>query len=313
MRRCPDKSRSSPSLSIDRISRAACRARWILQAPGKAPTRWSRDLPEPAKSALAVREYRISIRARLAASSRKRSRRTMRSIRPISITRSIWSSTSRRLRIADADAPASLTAGIVRVGPFETRDARDDALLRASFDLRSLILEIRAAFTELQTPKYLERRPAGGQCCLEGSDRRARLAKSIPSSLSPAWRQQAIARETDRIAALESDIRERAFFNRRLKAGQFMRRRELELEAYAAEQARLKSEEDRRRVEAETLKADEDRRKAATPELPPTPAPSSNDAARSPTDASPPLPQPPPAPRPPSASQQPDPTATGLY
>ena len=124
---------------------------------------------------------------------------------------------------------------------------------------------------------------------------------------------EAIARETDRIAALELDIRERAFFNRRLKAGQFMRRRELELEAYAADQARLKSEEDRRRVEAEILKADEERRKAAAPDQPAPIAPSSNNATQSPANVPPPVPQPPPAPRPPSALQQPDPTASGLY
>ena len=58
------------------------------------------------------------------------------------------------LRIADVDAPASLTAGTIRLGPFDARDARDDAQLRANFDLRSLILEIRVAFTELQRPKY---------------------------------------------------------------------------------------------------------------------------------------------------------------
>jgi uncharacterized protein involved in outer membrane biogenesis len=216
------------------------------------------------------------------------------------------------LRIADVDAPASLTAGIVRVGPFETRDARDDALLRASFDLRSLILEIRVAFTELQIPKYWSGGPPAVNVVLKGPIDAS--TREVDSELFVAGlAAESIARETDRIAALESDIRERAFFNRRLKAGQFMRRRELELEAYAAEQARLKSAEDRRRVEAEILKADGDRRKAATPELPPTPAPSSNDAARAPADASPPLPQPPPAPRPPSASQQPDPTASGLY
>jgi membrane protein involved in colicin uptake len=51
---------------------------------------------------------------------------------------------------------------------------------------------------------------------------------------------QAIARETDRIAALEADIRERAFFNRRLKGERFMDRRAAEVEDWRVEQARLK-------------------------------------------------------------------------
>jgi uncharacterized protein involved in outer membrane biogenesis len=216
------------------------------------------------------------------------------------------------LRIADVDAPASLTAGIIRLGPFEARAARDDALLRASFDLRSLILEIRVALTELQIPKYWSGSAPAINVVLKGPIDAS--AREIDSGLFVAGlAAEAIARETDRIAALESDIRERAFFNRRLKAGQFMRRRELELEAFAADQSRLKSEEDRRRVEAEILKADEERRKAAAPEPPPAPAQSSSSPAQSPANALPPLPQPPAAPRPPSASQQSDPTASGLY
>jgi len=80
---------------------------------------------------------------------------------------------------------------------------------------------------------------------------------------------QAIGRESDRIAALDADIRERAAFNRRLKAEQFMRQREAELQAYAAEQARIKSEQDRKRVEDELLKASEaQQEKALAPILP---------------------------------------------
>jgi hypothetical protein len=129
---------------------------------------------------------------------------------------------------------------------------------------------------------------------------------------------QAIARETERIADLDSDIRERAFFNRRLKAGQFMRRRELELETYAIEQARLKSEADRRRVEAETFKADEEKRKAVAPGPPTAPAPTAplpipDDPLQS-SNSLPPILQPPvPRPRPPNAPQPNDPTAGGLY
>jgi hypothetical protein len=218
------------------------------------------------------------------------------------------------LRIADAAAPVSLTGGIVSLGPIETPDARDKATVRANFDLQSFILEIRVAFTELQTTKYWSGSAPVLDVVLKGPIEVS--TREVDSSLFVAGlAAQAIARETDRIAALESDIRERAFFNRRLKAGQFLRRRELELEAYSADQARLKSEEDRRRVEEETLKAYEERRKAAGPEQPIVPAPSPNNPgqSQSSTTASPPILQPPlPMPRPPSA-QQPDPTASGLY
>jgi hypothetical protein len=218
------------------------------------------------------------------------------------------------LRIPDADAPASLTAGILRFGPFETWDAGDQAKLDASFDVRSFVLEIRAAFTELQTTKFWSGATPTVAVVLKGPVEAP--TRQIDSSLFVAGLSaQAIARETERIAALESDIRERAFFNRRLKADQFLRRRELDLEAYALEKARQKWDDDRRRVEAETLKAYEERRKAATPDPtvtpPSSPAPTPHDSPQSATGSFLPPPQAPtPSPRPP---QHVDPTATGIY
>jgi uncharacterized protein involved in outer membrane biogenesis len=211
------------------------------------------------------------------------------------------------LAVADANATASLTAGIIRVGPFEARDAKDDALLQASFDLRSLILEIRVGMSELQTPKYWSGTAPAVNVVLRGP--LEAMAREIDSGLFVAGlAAQAIARETDRIATLESDIRERAFFNRRLKAGQFMRRRELELAAYAIEQARLKSESERRRVEAEALKADEERRRVAAPMPEPALAPILTPAPQPELQAAPPRP----SPRPQNPPQS-DPTASGLY
>ena len=219
------------------------------------------------------------------------------------------------LRIPDADAPASLTAGVVHVGPFEVRDAGDQAKIEASFDIRSLALEIRAAFSELRTTTFWSGAPPTVAVVLKGPLEAP--TRQIDSSLFVAGLSaQAIARETDRIAALESDIRERAFFNRRLKADQFLRRRELELAAYALEKARQKWDDDRRRVEAETLKADEERRKAAIPDPAVTPpalpvAPTPRDPPQSANGSFLPPPQPPtPSPRPP---QRVDPTTSGIY
>jgi hypothetical protein len=86
---------------------------------------------------------------------------------------------------------------------------------------------------------------------------------------------QAIARESDRIEGLEADMRERAYFNRVLKADRFLSGRAAEIAACQAEQHRLKMEADRRRVEAALLKAYEDQLKAKTldPLLPPIDAP----------------------------------------
>ncbi|MGA2044074.1 MAG: AsmA family protein [Roseiarcus sp.] len=216
------------------------------------------------------------------------------------------------LALADGDAPAALTAGVVRVGPFEARAAWDDALVRADFDLRSFTLEIRAALTQLRTPKYWSGAPPSISVMARGSGEAS--VREIDSSLFVAGlAAQAIARETERIAALESDIRERAFFNRRLKADEALRRRELELDAFAIEQARLRSEADRRRIEGEALRAEEEKRAALAPQLSASPPPSgsppavqepevSKGGAGSTTD--------PPALTP---LRRPDPTAGGLY
>jgi hypothetical protein len=75
------------------------------------------------------------------------------------------------------------------------------------------------------------------------------------SSLSAALAAQAIARETDRISTMEADIRERAFFNRRLKGERLMDRREQEIQDWEVEQARLKGQAERLRSLEEAEKA----------------------------------------------------------
>ena len=79
------------------------------------------------------------------------------------------------------------------------------------------------------------------------------------SSLSAGLAAQAIARETDRIATMEADIRERAFFNRRLKGERLMDRRRQEIEDFEVEQARLKGLTEHLRAEEEAEKAAEAR------------------------------------------------------
>ena len=49
---------------------------------------------------------------------------------------------------------------------------------------------------------------------------------------------EAIERENDRIENFESDVRERAWFNRRRKAEQFITRREAEIAEYLDDQER---------------------------------------------------------------------------
>ena len=77
------------------------------------------------------------------------------------------------------------------------------------------------------------------------------------SALSAALAAQAIARETDRISTMEADIRERAFFNRRLKGERLMDRRGQEIQDWEVEQARLKGQAERLRSLEEADRAAE--------------------------------------------------------
>jgi hypothetical protein len=114
-------------------------------------------------------------------------------------------------------------------------------------------------------------------------------------------------------AALEADIRERAFFNRRLKAERFMRQREAELAAFEANQARLKAEQERKRAEEERLKASEAQEKAGAPV---TAAPAvlsgAPQVSTDPAAIGATIASPPLPPPKPKADQA-DPTASGLY
>jgi len=147
-----------------------------------------------------------------------------------------------------------------------------------------------------------------------------------------------------RIAALEADIRERAFFNRRLKGERFMDRRAAEIEDWRVEQARLKGLAEHLAAEKEAAAERATAEKAAAekaaaekaaaekaaaekatsePELPPDLAPNSGSKDSSvradqlgvnapPADAPIPLSRPKPHSAPEHAAPA-DPSASGLY
>ncbi|MGD0185479.1 MAG: AsmA-like C-terminal region-containing protein [Roseiarcus sp.] len=217
----------------------------------------------------------------------------------------------RPMSLSDGAAPAVMTAGVVHVGPRDVAAKGGHASASADFDLRTRNLTIRATFAEAGDGKFWSGPPPSVAVAVAGSlDAPTRQIDA--AALTAGLAAQAIARESDRIAALEADIRERAYFNRRLKAEQFMRRRDAELDAYAADQARLKSEQDRKRVEDELLRASEAPAKTAAP-APATPdaSPASPQAAGAATIGAT-VPTPPPAP-PNLREIQSDPTAGGLY
>jgi len=207
------------------------------------------------------------------------------------------------LAVPDGPAPAALNSGVVRVGPIVLSEPGGTVRTTGDFDLRSLNLQIRTVIEEAKAGKFWSGPPPSAAVSIRGP-LDAPLRMIDVSTLVAGLATQAIARESDRIAGLEADMRERAHLNRVLKAYRFLDGRAAEIAAYEAEQARLKSEADRRRAEDAAVKAQEDQLKAKlTDPPPPIDPPEQPDLKPAAPKASVPKTRAAPA----------DPTASGLY
>jgi hypothetical protein len=159
------------------------------------------------------------------------------------------------LAIPDGSAPLSLSAGVAKIGPIEIPQGQGDEALNANFDLRTLTTQARFTLTSSASDlKFWSGSPPSAEVTVDNALEAPKRQIDV-SSLSAALAAQAIARETDRISTLEADIRERAFFNRRLKGERFMDRREQEIQDWEVEQARLKGQAERLRSLEEAEKA----------------------------------------------------------
>ena len=169
------------------------------------------------------------------------------------------------LLIPDGSAPIALSAGVVKVGPIRIPGRRGEGALSADFDLRKLAAETRLTLTSPASDLKFWSGPPPSATVTVDNALEAPTRQVDVSSLSAGLAAQAIARETDRIATMEADIRERAFFNRRLKGERFMDRRQQEIEDFEVEQERLKGlvEHLRAEEEAERVAELEAARKAA--------------------------------------------------
>lgn len=123
--------------------------------------------------------------------------------------------------------------------------------VETGLDLRTLSLDQRNRLAAPTAPKGWKGAPPEADVRFTGAI--SAPQRSVDgSALTQALAARAIAREQARIEAFEFDIRERAFFYRRLKSER------------AREAARLKAEDDKRRAEEEARrKAEEEARKAA--------------------------------------------------
>ncbi|MGB7976772.1 MAG: AsmA family protein [Roseiarcus sp.] len=161
------------------------------------------------------------------------------------------------LAIADGSAPLSLSAGVAKIGPIKIPEGQGDEALNADFDLRTLTTQTRFTLaSSARDLKFWSGPPPSAGVTIDNALEAPKRQIDV-SSLSAALAAQAIARETDRISTLEADIRERAFFNRRLKGERLMDRRQQEIQDWEVEQARLKGQAERLHSLEEAEKAAE--------------------------------------------------------
>jgi hypothetical protein len=154
----------------------------------------------------------------------------------------------------EADAPLQfvVAGGVARLSPFTDEKPAASVTASGSFDLRNGSMDLRAAMQGRNVPKGWSGAPPQIAVNWRG-DSRAPARTYDVSALSNAVSQRALQREIERVEALEADIRERAAFNRRLRAER--ERREEELRVIAAE-ARAREErlrEERAREEQARL------------------------------------------------------------
>ena len=167
------------------------------------------------------------------------------------------------LKLPEGATPLSLSGGTIKLGPIPIARPHADAALSASFDLARLSLETRLVLTSPTADlKFWSGPPPTATVVVQDALSAPKRQLDV-AGLSAALATQAIARETDHIANLDADIRERAFFNRRLKGERFMDRRNAEIEDWRAEQARLKGLAER--LEAERRRPRRRRRSARRP------------------------------------------------
>jgi hypothetical protein len=157
------------------------------------------------------------------------------------------------LAIPDGSAPLSLSAGVMKIGPIKIPEGQ--GTLSADLDLRTLTTQARFTLSSPASDLKFWSGPPPSAAVTVDNVLDAPKRQIDVSSLSGALAAQAIARESDRISTLEADIRERAFFNRRLKGERFMDRRQQEIQDWETEQSRLKGQTDHLRWLEEADKA----------------------------------------------------------
>ena len=139
------------------------------------------------------------------------------------------------LTMAGVSGALALSSGAVRFGPFEVPSGDGAASLSGAFDLADLSLALDARLVHSKVGPFWSGPPPSVEVTTKGD---AATRKIDATLLAAGLASESLARESDRLANFEADIRERAAFNRLRKAQMFLTRRAAEVAAFQDEQER---------------------------------------------------------------------------
>ena len=152
------------------------------------------------------------------------------------------------LQLAELSAPLTGSSGVIRFGPLEAHQGNQGLQGNLALDMRTLKIEGRIVIDTKEVPKDWTAPLPQAILTLKGQTTSG-LARDIDvTNLTNIMTTRVVARELARIEAQESDLRERAFFARRLKT----ERENAERAQREAEEARLADEARKAQEEAET-------------------------------------------------------------
>jgi hypothetical protein len=152
------------------------------------------------------------------------------------------------LSLPAGQTPLTIGAGVLRAGPFRIASAAEVVTTSLALDFKDMSVLARTGLVAREAPKGWNGPLPSADLVLRGPMRNP-VREIDVASLANGLTAIAIARETERIEAIEQDQRERGFFNRRLRDSEEQRRAEEEARR-RLEIARRLVEEQRRREEA---------------------------------------------------------------
>jgi hypothetical protein len=169
------------------------------------------------------------------------------------------------LRIDQAKMPVSIAAGTVRVGPSKSMKAGIALEGFGTADLETGALEARLAMASSTLAPELGEKPEAAVSwagSISGVKRRTDFG-----AFTAALTDRAIEIEQEQAKAFEDDIKERAMFNRRLKADRARIKAEREAKLFAERDAAIRREGERVRLHFERIRLEAEARRQRTEAL----------------------------------------------